>query len=198
MKLFRLFFTCCCCLFVFYSCKKSSDSPSNAISGNYKFVSVHATTSDSEQYTDLGVVNKTVTTSEYTSTNNTGSVVIDASNFTATGIGYSVSTIAHARIYEDGAIVDSLDLPFDVTIPASSSVSKYNLSGADSIHFTSGAFISGAGVSTGGAPSNGTYKLENGQLTIALSAVKDSVDMSSGTAVTIHQELNGTITLQKQ
>lgn len=63
----------------FISCKKdSSDTPNNqSIVGNYKFVSLTASTISTQIVSDGVTEDKSVTYSNYTTKNNTGILVID-------------------------------------------------------------------------------------------------------------------------
>src|ERR1700755_2463482 len=102
---------------VFYlvSCKKDSDNmpAGNNLIGNYKFISLTASTSSTHITDDGSTVDKTITTSNYTTTNNTGTLVIDATKITSADLSYSISTTATAAIYEDGVLVDTEEVPFE-------------------------------------------------------------------------------------
>ncbi|HXL56095.1 MAG TPA: hypothetical protein VN958_07555, partial [Chitinophagaceae bacterium] len=84
-----------CCAFVslfFFSCQKDvsgvPDSDINIL-GNWKFVSMDVSTNSTIEYTDALGSLKTITTSNYTTENNTGNVKIDASTMSLTNVSYS-------------------------------------------------------------------------------------------------------------
>ena len=86
----------------FVSCQKSTDSPSSPadIKGTWTFVSMSATTNTTAEATQSGESNKSVTTSSYTTENNTGTMTIDASTMTSNNISYTVNTTAKAYMYK--------------------------------------------------------------------------------------------------
>jgi hypothetical protein len=181
------------------SCKKDSSSTgSSGIDGNYKFVSLQSQTSSTAQFSD-GVSNyNSLTTSNYTTTNNTGTIAIGNNTMTGNGIGYSINSTATTYEYIDNVLFDSLSSPFNVTIPPVSSVSSFKLIGTDSIYF-SGGFMSGAGGSNmASVPSGGRYKMVGGTLTLTLNFAKDTVDASSGFPVHQHESGTAIATMQKQ
>ena len=99
---------------LFLSCKKNSNSPSptNAIIGTWNFISMNATTSVILQSTQGAQTQKTVTTSSYTTQNNTGTIVIDASTMKTNNLSYSVNTTAKSYVYQNNVLRDSLESPF--------------------------------------------------------------------------------------
>ncbi|QEC66730.1 hypothetical protein FRZ67_05215 [Panacibacter ginsenosidivorans] len=143
------------------SCKKESSQPgvSADIQGTWNFQSMDVTSSSTQEYTESGVSTKTVTTSDYTTSNNTGTIVIDGSSMTSSNISYSVSTVAHASIYSNGVLIDNSDLPFNFTAPASSGTATYTSVSADSIHFNGGSLFM-SGVATDVTPSGAKLDLQ--------------------------------------
>jgi hypothetical protein len=87
---------------------------------------------------------KTITQSNYTTGNNTGTVTLDASTMTTSNLSYSVSTVAKAYTYQNNVLTDSLEAPFNFTAPPSSSNISYRFVGGDSIYFDHGSvFMNG-------------------------------------------------------
>jgi len=133
------------CVF-FVSCKKESSKPINSadIQGTWNFQSMDVQTSSSQEYTESGTTYKTVTTSDYTTQDNSGTITIDASTMSSTNVSYSASFTAHASVYTNGTLLTSTDVPYSIPAITSSSTANYELIGADSIHFTSGSVFSNA------------------------------------------------------
>ncbi len=169
------------------SCKKE-DTPQNtsaSIDGSYKLKYITANTNSIVTVSDG---EKTITKSDYTSTNNQGIINFNNSTLTATGLSYTVATEAKGYIYFGADLIDSVTYPFSVTLPASNSVAPYQLIGADSIYFPQGSLttgIGGSGASQSG-PSGGRYSLAGNLLTITQHYAKDSTFNISGD--TYHQQ----------
>jgi hypothetical protein len=121
----------------------------NSIIGDWDFVGLSATTNATITVTSpLGDV-KAVTTSGYTSKNNTGTVKITSADFIYTNFGYSIDTTMNVKTYIAGLLVDDTDAPFAFTSPATSNTTPYTRINADSL-----SVVGFAGVPdpTGAAP----------------------------------------------
>src|SRR5450755_761909 len=96
-------------LFICFSaCKKDNNSSgSSSLNGNWTFNGFHATTLSSAQDTDAGIVFKTVTASDYTTTDNGGTVNITGATMTGTGLTYSANMNLFVTDYQDNVIVDT-------------------------------------------------------------------------------------------
>src|SRR5579872_1182006 len=103
-------------LFCFISCKKdnTSNTSTSGISGTWTFKGLHATTSATAVDNGGGINTKSVTTSDYTTTANGGTVAISGNTMTGTGITYTANIIAFSTIYQDNVLVDtaSTTIPF--------------------------------------------------------------------------------------
>ena len=178
------------------ACKKSSDK--GPIDGNWNFTSMHVTGTSTSQDTENGTVYKTVSTSDYTTKDNKGTVAISGGSMSSKGLAYSVDTTFAYVSYEDDVETDEGTLPFFFTLPESSSVSSFKLIGTDSIYFPSGGFGSIGGTTTQSAASGGRYTLSDNKLTITLKVDQTSTDNSSGIAVQKHDVATATTTLTRQ
>ena len=180
------------------SCKKDDTNTDSAtIQGTYQFKYISAKTNSTVTGSDG---EKAVTTSDYTTINNQGTIVFDASNLSGTGLTYTVNDEAASYFYQDNQLLDSISYPFTFTYPASNSTAAYKLIGADSIYFAQGALVTGVGV-TGSAQyisNGGRYTLKGNLLTITQIALKDSTFQDSG--VTFHMRESGVanIVMEKQ
>jgi hypothetical protein len=185
-------------LVILASCGKDKTNPeSNAIQGTYKLKSLSAKTNSTITGTDG---EKEITTSDYISINNAGTILIDASNFTATGLSYEINTTSTTSFYQDNEFVDSFSMPFNVIIPATNSGAPYKLIGADSIYFQNGSMTSGiagnGSIQTGG--NGGKYTLSGNLLTIKQNASKDSSFQDSGVTFHMVETVLATIVMEKQ
>ncbi|TDH21333.1 hypothetical protein EXU57_20575 [Segetibacter sp. 3557_3] len=113
--------------------------PSNAgLIGTWKLVSLEVQTKSSNQVISGADINKTVTTTNYITDNNTGSISFSPTIATTSNISYSVNTMANALMYENGVFLDSFSMPFQFNVPPASSSISYQRIGSDSLHFQSG------------------------------------------------------------
>jgi hypothetical protein len=166
IKTISLFF---CTVIVFTSCQKEIDielddqngngtggggTSTNNIIGDYDFVGMHATTLSTVTVTIAGEENKTITTSDYYGKNCSGTTKITSSQMIGTSIGYSIDTTMNGKTYINGALISDIDLPFQVTVPPTSSTSTYVRNGADTLTVT-GTFGSAPNPS-GNTPSGPT------------------------------------------
>jgi len=188
-------------LFCFIACKKdnntSSTSASN-LSGTWTFMGMHATTSATAVDNGGGIITKSVTTSDYTTTANGGTVAISANTMTGTGITYAANIIAFATIYEDGILVDTVSTSIPFTVPATNTSSQFEIIGKDSIHYTGsnpfGSCGSGTPVATGSK-----FSVSGNILTLTSYVVHDKVqDEGGGVTLSQHETATVVTTLQKQ
>lgn len=174
------------------SCKKDNSNNTKGIDGTYKFKSLSAKTNS----TVIGSYGeKIITTADYTSTNNQGTLVFNNSTATGTGLTYTINTEAKSYMYDGPDLTDSSSYPFTFTMPATNSVSQYKLVGADSIYFPGGSVTSG--MSTTGA-SGGRYTWNGNLLTISGIATRDTTYEDSGEMIQLHESSATSFVLEKQ
>lgn len=178
------------------ACKKSNDK--GPIDGNWNFTSLQVKGTSTVQYTENGTVYKSITTSDYTTSDNKGTVAISGGAMSSKGVAYSVDTNFAYVTYEDDVETDEGTMPFSFTLPASSSVSNFKLIGTDSIYFPNGGFGNIGGTTTQSAATGGRYFLNDNKLIITLSVLQNSLDNSTGTAILKHDEATATTTLTRQ
>lgn len=167
--------------------------------GTWKVVSMRGITSSTVDINDGTDDVTTVTTSDYTTDNNGGTIKFDGSTMTGTGITYSVDAIAHTYFYTNGVKDDSLDFPFSASIPPTNTSATYKKVAADSIYVNSGVFTS---VGTNGQTQSagGGYKLAfNGdKMTMKATADQSKVELNSGVTQKTFNHAEQILTLQKQ
>jgi len=158
-----------------------------SIVGNWKFVSMSATTQAIAQVSVAGMTIKSVTTSDYTSTNNVGTVTITSSTISSNGIGYDLAFTAHSTTYQNGVSAGTYDQPYSYSVPPTSGVSNYTQVNADSIYMTA----QGMG--------QGYHLALNGNiLKMTTYIVKDTTVDISGMPAQMHESATQVSTLQKQ
>jgi hypothetical protein len=115
--------------------------------GVWDFVSVSGTVSQKAELSQTGSSIKGITTTSFTSQNNAGTVTFDSVTMTASGVTFNVNTSAKTYVYMNGTLYDSVQTPFNQTVPAQNASSGYKKIGADSLNFQDGGFLN---VLTGG------------------------------------------------
>ena len=186
------------------SCKKSSSNESGgsgSLTGNWTFVSMTAHTEVDDIEKTPGDVYEAISVSDYTTTNNTGTVAISSNTMTTTGMSYKVNTTVRGAEYDNGQFLDSLpSQPFSFTLPSTSSTAAYQLIGKDSIYFPQGGFASvGTSGTMPSAPAGGKYTLNGNTLTLSMNlSVSQTVEQIPGDTVLQVDKATTTTTLQRQ
>ena len=182
----------------------TSDGSNNAGStgsekGTWKLLSMRGITTSIIEYSDGVDDAKSVTTSDYTTDNNTGTLKFDGSTMTGTNIGYSMDAIAHALFYTNGVLDDSLDAPFAAVIPPTNSSATYKKVAADSIYVNSGVFTT-VGTSGTTQSAGGGYKLafDGDKMTMRATTDQSKVELNMGVTQRTTYHAVQILTLQKQ
>jgi hypothetical protein len=108
-------------------------SVNNKLVGSWKFIQLHANTFASNEGTVAGLTQRTETTSDYTSINNTGTIVFTAQAMTNTNVGYAFDSWAFNKVFENGVLTDTFTVPLQGTIPPATASANYTSITADSI-----------------------------------------------------------------
>jgi hypothetical protein len=184
-------------LICFLACKKdNNNTASTALAGTWSFNGIHAKTSSSATDVEGGIQYTTVTTSEYTTTANAGTIRIAGNTMTGTGITYAANMNIFVTDYEGTNILDTFSTSMLYNVPPTNSTSTFEVIGADSIHYTS-AGLPGSGGS--GAPASGSkFSIEGDILTLTSNIVQDKVFDTLGVAITQHETATVVTTLKKQ
>lgn len=173
----------------------------SSIQGNWKLISTSGITSTSTVDNTSGTEMKAEVLLRYISKNPVGIYTITSSLFKGVGVGYDYEGKLFIRQYENNVlqIEDSSDI--NMTIPPSSSESKYKLIGTDSIYFEAGALT---GPSAPGStpvattPVGCKYKLEGKRLTFFMKMSMPQVITQNGITLKITQSADVNIVLEKQ
>ena len=131
-----------------------------SLTGTWTLIGIDAHTTAAVDQVYAGDDYKDVTTSDYSTTNNGGTIAFNGGVETETGITYEANFIALDSTYLDGQLVSVNDAPYDITIPAASGTSKYQQIGSDSLYFPAG------GVFTVGSTSGTQTTTQGARFTI--------------------------------
>ena len=195
----------------FFGCQKEADlqgistngnagtSGSGAIdlSGTWKFISFHAKTLATNEVVAGAYTMKTVTTSDYTSENNTGTVVFNTNSMSYDNLSYSINTVAFASTYENGVLIDTLSVPMQANLPATKGQSNFTAIGADSLYFQGGSTMFGASSQTT-KPSGVKIKREQDKLYLTQKVAESNNTTVQGQTVKSNQQAEIVTTFQKQ
>lgn len=147
------------------SCQKEIEiegfGPANidsALIGKWKFVSMSVSSEVTDELNDGTESVKTITSSDYVTTNNKGSVIIDSKTMTVKDLSYDLETIVTVDYYSNNAYVETFLVPLTYSIPTSNYSSNYKRIGTDSLNFPGGALIMAEGETTGIDFAPGGYK----------------------------------------
>lgn len=172
--------------------KEKSATNSTEIVGTYTLKFISAKTKS----TVTGGRDKAVTVSEYTTINNSGVIVIDATNFKGTGLTYEVKTTATTSYYEDNNFIYSSPTPVSAMVPPTNSSAPYKLIGTDSIFFKNGSFVSEIRSGQNGG-NGGKYTLSGKTLIIQQHAIRDTVIRFSGETFREVDDVQATFVMEK-
>jgi hypothetical protein len=111
------------------------------IVGDYDFVGIDGDTKATIVFAPPLGNAKTVTSTKYTSTNNSGTIKITSDKLIYTDVAYSVNTTARTQIYLGNALLSEEDEPYEEENPATSGEETYVKNSNDSLTFTNAIFL---------------------------------------------------------
>ena len=181
------------------SCSKDDEetSPVTSIDGNYKFAGLQVDVATDVSITYQEAVNRTVADYKYTTGENLGTVVIGNAKMTSSNLGYSISTTAHSKSYLNGQLVNSVDQPMEVSVPASSGSAKYKQIGNDSLYFESGFVILNSQIMPS-APVGAKFSVEGDKLILKINLNNLQDETQQNTRVVSKMSHKIIMTLQRQ
>ncbi len=182
----------------FVSCSKEAEQPAakTDITGNWKFISMEGKTSTTMQVTHGTDVMKSITTSEYITQKNTGTLIIDESKMSANNFSYYINTTAKGTIYQNGT-TEVFSSPFEFTVPPYNATVTYKRAGADSIYFDSGSLFAD-GVTTQTKAGVAKFRIDNGKLYLVQAMTESMTESDQGASAATTIQVTLTATLQKQ
>ena len=169
---------------------------SNTEVGSWTFVSLTGKIDQTAEFSQSGASVKAVSSSNFTSTNNDGTVTFNNSTMTANAITMAVNTTATTSIYMNGILYDTQQIPLNQTLPSQNASSDYTKIGADSLHFQDGGFLNAL---TGGllpdTPTGCKLKFEGNlmKMLMIFHTVTTQDIQGVPAKVTVHAELLATL-----
>lgn len=163
------------------SCKKSNSGSTGAsLSGTWNFVGLVAQTSATVDQVYGGDDYKDVTVSNYTTTNNGGTITFNGGVATETNLTYEANFTALESTYFDGQLINSTSSPFDITIPATSGSTKYQQIGSDSLYFAAGGIFTMGPTAGTQTPSQGSTFTIHGDTLAMTTSIHQVVNQDFG------------------
>lgn len=185
------------CIF-FTACKKDNNATnSSSLSGDWAFQGFNAATSSTDIDNEGGEIFKTITTSNYTTGSNGGTVNISGNTMTGTGITYSANMLVFVSDYDDNVLDDTLSTYLPINIPATNSVSTFEVIGSDSIHYTSASMF-GSGGNGSPASDGAKFSISGDILTLTSSVTLDKTIDTLGETIMQHETATVIATLQRK
>ena len=142
---------------------------------------------------------KTITYSNYSSVDSTGTVTFNAdSTCSSSDLSYNAFSAFNSYNYKNGLLVDSSSMPFNLMVDSSNSTGNYELIGNDSIAHTADFFPLSSNAVTQNLLTGGRYSISGNTLTITELYHKDTALVISGISNATTESGKFIITLQKQ
>jgi hypothetical protein len=143
----------------------------------------------------IGVM-KSVSSADFTTINNSGTIKFDGATADVTNLATSIDATMKVSSYLGGTLLSSQDVPITGSLPASSYTTTYKKIGTDSLYFPDGLIDLGG---SGASSANG-YKLKWVDDKMTLTEVFDdnTTEVVNGISAKVVEHTVTVITLQKQ
>lgn len=212
LKTIKILFLACGIGTLLTACQKEVDfqdlggpgtgNNNTVITGNWNFTGLNAKTNTAITVAQAGQEVKAVTTSDYSSTNNTGTLTVTNNQFIFTGIGHTVNSVANVKTYLNGILFDNTDEPFDAITPPTDNTLDYVRNSNDSLTFTNGFAIvpdpSGGTTSVPAGPMGGRINVVGDILTLTIKSVVDTTFTQGGIPAVFDARLEGIMKFKHQ
>lgn len=124
------------------------------IVGDWNFVGLSVQSTSIVEVSDVGIQLKTVTTADFDSKNNSGTIKITSNEFSYSNITYDVDTLVNMKMYLNGDLLNDEEMPYVFSPTPMSNTTTYVKNSNDSITLKNGIFSlddpsQGAPVATG-------------------------------------------------
>lgn len=206
MKKHYVYLLLCFTTITLVSCQKeaSADLPGSpttntSLTGTWKFINLNAITESIVEERDISGVAKSITNSNYTSKDNTGTLQADGTTMTYSNISYNIEGIAKSYLYFNNQLEDSLEFPFVFSLPPTNTQSKYKLIGADSIYMEGGAVFNTSGGTVTSQGQGARFRVEGNKLIMTSKAEQFKTEnIGGGITRTQRSKATSITTFQKQ
>ena len=152
------------------------------ITGTWKFVGLSANTKVDITVSQAGQQLKAVTTSNYVSEDNTGTLTVTDNQFIYAGIGFTANGEQNVKTYLNGLLFDDQSMPYSETVPPSDLTSDYVRNSNDSLTFTNAllAIPDPSGGGTAPAPTGARIAITGDTLTVATKSTANTTITQNG------------------
>ncbi|MEI6948999.1 hypothetical protein V9K67_17570 [Paraflavisolibacter sp. H34] len=196
-KLTNALLALCSCA-VFVSCQKETEEgPAPApFFGKYKVISITGTSVATVWMKEGGVTDSTVTRTNFTSAQHTGTMTLDATKVTSDKLGYLYNCDMEGKSYMNGQLFNTMEFELPIDVPTSSGSVPYKVVGNDSVYFDKGSMIM-LDTELETAPVGAKLKLEGNRLSMTMKSNMATSELEQGVRVNYKTEATATITLEK-
>jgi hypothetical protein len=170
--------------------------------GDWLFIGQTASTRAAVSFTEAGLAIESITTSDYTTTENVGSIKITDTEFQFTGLGLRATGIAYSKTYVNGSLLDETSQPFDAVSPPTDKNLAYTKNSADSITFANGY---NPAPDPGGLPASGfegpmgaKISISNDTMTLKIRSAFINTIEQGGVPAKVDVLVNGIIKLKRK
>ena len=174
------------------------------IAGDWNFIGSHAKTYVALSFSESGQDFKTITTSDYNTENNVGTLKVTDKQFIFKGISHTVSDEANSKTYINGLLFDERNEPFNATYPVTDQTMDYVRNNNDSLTFTNAFALlpdpssGGGGTPVPAGPIGGKISLVSDTLkVITYYAAKETITQA-GVPMTFEVKMEGTMKFKRQ
>ena len=200
----------CVSVGIFSSCQKEADfgnttitpgGVNTKITGDWQFIGLNSKTYVKVSVSQGGEDMQTITTSDYVTENNVGTVKITDGQFIFKGLGYTINDQAHSDIYIGGVLLDAMDMPFEFTNPPTDNTTDYVRNTNDSLTFKNGvSFVPDpSGTPTATAALVGArFSVAGDTLTVSVITNEGQTITQGGIPATFQARLEGTLKFKRQ
>ena len=173
------------------------------ITGDWNFIGSNAKTYVALSLSESGQDFKTVTTSDYTTENNVGTLKVTDKQFMFKGISHTVNDVANSKTYINGLLIDDRDEPFIATYPVTDQTMDYVRNNNDSLTFTNAFALmpdpsGGAGTPVPAGPVGARISLKSDTLTVITYYTAKETITQQGVPMTFEIKMEGTMKFKKQ
>jgi|KBSSwiStaDraftv2_1062776.scaffolds.fasta_scaffold170747_3 hypothetical protein len=170
------------------------------ITGSWKFVGLSADTRVDITVTESGQNLKAVTTSSYSSDNNTGTLTVTSNQFIYSGISATVEGEQNVKTYLNGILFDDQTMPYNSAIPSTDLTSDYVRNSNDSLTFTNALLTipDPNGGTTAPAPTGARISLTGDTLTVVTKSIASTTITQNGVPGLFDARIDGIMKFTRQ
>lgn len=187
------------------SCQKEVDFQNQdgnggpiSIIGDYDFLGSTVETKVTVTSNSTGTEEKIITTSDYITQNNTGTVSITATTITTSNLSYSINDTAFSKMYLGGVLVNSIDAPMVYALPATGSTTNYQTISSDSIYMSNGVISGGPSAGSPALPIGARISWSGGDLLMKMSFSLTTMQDIGGVMAQVVTEATQIVRLKKK